>query len=134
MQKIESDEVDVYLLGYTLDEPTTNYRSIGTAPDYVTGSVSTTNNSPIVDGVGTSWLTSPGRGRCDVISICDQTPPPTCTTSTNIARGFAPLSQAERTTLVARAREAASDGRLEPFKSTQAFDGPHHQRQHGFRA
>ena len=59
----------------------TNYRSIGTAPDDSTGSVNTTNSSPIVDGVGTSWLTL-NRGRGDVISICDQAFP-TCTTSTN---------------------------------------------------
>ncbi|HEY6548109.1 MAG TPA: aldo/keto reductase [Vicinamibacteria bacterium] len=51
-----------------------------------------------------------------------------------IARGFVPMNEGERAALVARAKETASDGRLEAFKSTQNFDGPHHQRQHGFRA
>ena len=59
----------------------TNYRSIGTAPDDSTGSVNTTNTSPIVGGVGTSWQTI-NRGRGDVISICDQ-PAGSCTSSTN---------------------------------------------------
>src|SRR3972149_8239566 len=57
----------------------TNYRSIGTAPDDSTGSVNTTNSSPIVDGVGTSWLTL-NRGRGGGISTCDQAFP-TRTTS-----------------------------------------------------
>jgi len=26
----------------------------------------------------------------------------------------------------------AGDGRIELFKSTQLFDGPHHRKQHGF--
>jgi hypothetical protein len=51
-----------------------------------------------------------------------------------IARGFVPMSASEQTALVGRAREAAGDGRHEPFKSTQGFDGPHHRRQHGFPA
>lgn len=49
-----------------------------------------------------------------------------------IARGFQPMSDSERTTLLARVRQEATDGRHELFKSTQTFDGPHHRRQHGF--
>jgi len=30
-----------------------------------------------------------------------------------------------------RVKDAASDGRHERFKSTQFFDGPYHQKQHG---
>jgi predicted aldo/keto reductase-like oxidoreductase len=51
-----------------------------------------------------------------------------------LARGFEPMSETERTALVERVREVAGDGRFELFKSSQAFDGPHHRRQHGFRA
>jgi hypothetical protein len=61
--------------------PTVVYRSIGTAADDSTGTVSTTNSSTVVDGVGTSWLTI-NRGPGDVIGICDQAFP-TCTSSTN---------------------------------------------------
>lgn len=49
-----------------------------------------------------------------------------------LARGFKPLSDAERTALVERVRAVATDGRFELFKSSQSFDGPHHRRQHGF--
>lgn len=49
-----------------------------------------------------------------------------------LARGFKPLSDAERTALVERVRAVATDGRFELFKSSQTFDGPHHRRQHGF--
>jgi uncharacterized protein len=49
-----------------------------------------------------------------------------------LAREFSPMTPAEQAALVARAREAAGDGRFEPFKSTQEFDGPYHKRQHGF--
>jgi len=51
-----------------------------------------------------------------------------------LARGFKPLSEAERKALVERVREMAGDGRFELFKSSQTFDGPHHRRQHGFTA
>ncbi len=50
-----------------------------------------------------------------------------------IARDFSPMSEAEQQTLLAKVKEVAGDGRYEPFKSTQAFDGPHHRKQHGFR-
>jgi aryl-alcohol dehydrogenase-like predicted oxidoreductase len=48
-----------------------------------------------------------------------------------LARHFKPMSAAEQAALVARAENGAADGRYEPFKSTQEFDGPHHRRQHG---
>jgi uncharacterized protein len=49
-----------------------------------------------------------------------------------IARNFKPMPDAEKTTLLSRIREEASDGRHELFKSTKVFDGPHHRKQHGF--
>jgi len=49
-----------------------------------------------------------------------------------IARNFQPMAAAEKNALLARVKEQAADGRHELFKSTQAFDGPHHRRQHGF--
>jgi predicted aldo/keto reductase-like oxidoreductase len=49
-----------------------------------------------------------------------------------IARGFAPMPKAEADALLARMKEVAGDGRLEPSKSTQNYDGPYHRRQHGF--
>ena len=49
-----------------------------------------------------------------------------------IARNFKPMPEAEKTTLLSRIREEASDGRHELFKSTKVFDGPHHRKQHGF--
>ncbi len=49
-----------------------------------------------------------------------------------LARGFAPMSEAEKEALLARVRDVAGDGRYELFKSTVTFDGPHHRRQHGF--
>jgi aryl-alcohol dehydrogenase-like predicted oxidoreductase len=51
-----------------------------------------------------------------------------------LARTFVPLTEAEQATLVAQAAPAAADGRLELFKSTNEFDGPHHKRQHGVTA
>jgi len=48
-----------------------------------------------------------------------------------IARNFKPLSEAERKELLDRVKEVATDGRHERFKSTQFFDGPYHQKQHG---
>ena len=48
------------------------------------------------------------------------------------ARNFKPLSDAERTELLARVKDVAVDGRHELFKSTQRFDSPHHRKQHGF--
>jgi predicted aldo/keto reductase-like oxidoreductase len=48
-----------------------------------------------------------------------------------VARGLVPMSGAEQAELVARAKDAARQGRCEPFKSTTEFEGPHHKRQHG---
>jgi hypothetical protein len=36
----------------------------------------------------------------------------------------------EQAALVARTAPLAADGRLEPFKTTTEFEGPHHKRQH----
>jgi hypothetical protein len=44
------------------------------------------------------------------------------------------MSNEERTALISKVREIAGDGRHELFKSTQAFEGPHHLKQHGFAA
>jgi len=49
-----------------------------------------------------------------------------------LARNFQPMTRAEQQSLLERVREVAGDGRFELFKSTQAFDGGHHRRQHGF--
>jgi len=49
-----------------------------------------------------------------------------------IADNFKPMAKDETDSLLARVREVASDGRFEPSKSTQMFDGPYHRRQHGF--
>jgi len=49
-----------------------------------------------------------------------------------IARGFKPMSEAEKTTVLTKAEPVAGDGRHELFKSTKQFDGPHHRKQHGF--
>jgi uncharacterized protein len=51
-----------------------------------------------------------------------------------IARGFTPMPKAEVDALLARVKPLAGDGRLEPSKSTQFYDGPYHRRQHGFDA
>ena len=49
-----------------------------------------------------------------------------------IARAFKPLSQVDAEQLLSRVKDMAGDGRHELFKSTKAFDGPHHRKQHGF--
>ena len=54
--------------GAGLASYTVNLRSIGTALDYVTGTVNATLGSVIVDGVGTLWSTN-NRGRGDRITI-----------------------------------------------------------------
>jgi predicted aldo/keto reductase-like oxidoreductase len=48
-----------------------------------------------------------------------------------IARNFKPLSEKELNKLREKVKEVAGDGRHERFKSTQLFDGPYHQLQHG---
>jgi predicted aldo/keto reductase-like oxidoreductase len=47
------------------------------------------------------------------------------------ARAFKPLNETDQSKLLARVKEVAGDGRHERFKSTQFFDGPYHQKQHG---
>jgi hypothetical protein len=47
-----------------------------------------------------------------------------------VARGFVPMTANEQAALVARTAPLAADGRLEPFKTTTEFEGPHHKRQH----
>jgi predicted aldo/keto reductase-like oxidoreductase len=49
-----------------------------------------------------------------------------------VARDFKPMPQPEADALLARVKPLAGDGRLEPSKSTQLYDGPYHRRQHGF--
>ena len=49
-----------------------------------------------------------------------------------VARGFKPMSAEEKTRLLDRVKEVASDGRTELFKSTQRFDNNGHRKQHGF--
>jgi predicted aldo/keto reductase-like oxidoreductase len=49
-----------------------------------------------------------------------------------VARGFKPMTDADKEKLLTMAKPDAGDGRLELFKSTQTFDGPHHRRQHEF--
>ena len=49
-----------------------------------------------------------------------------------IARNFKPLQGGELQMLLAKVKPHAGDGRLERFKSTIDFDGPYHQKQHGF--
>jgi aryl-alcohol dehydrogenase-like predicted oxidoreductase len=49
-----------------------------------------------------------------------------------VANDFTPMPKDETAALLARVKPFAGDGRLEPSKSTQNFDGPYHRRQHGF--
>jgi predicted aldo/keto reductase-like oxidoreductase len=49
-----------------------------------------------------------------------------------IVREFRPLSDDERGAIEKRTLDLAGDGRFELFKSSKAFDGPVHRKQHGF--
>ena len=49
-----------------------------------------------------------------------------------IVRDFKPLDEQEREAIEARTMKLAGDGRYELFKSSKAFDGPVHRKQHGF--
>ena len=49
-----------------------------------------------------------------------------------IGRGFKPMADDQKAVLLSNVADQAGDGRYERFKSTQAFDGPHHRKQHGF--
>ena len=48
------------------------------------------------------------------------------------ARTFVPMTPAELKELETRVQPVAGDGRFEPYKSTQNYDGPYHREQHGF--
>jgi predicted aldo/keto reductase-like oxidoreductase len=48
-----------------------------------------------------------------------------------IARSLKPLEGNELQAILTRIKPVAGDGRHERFKSTQFFDGPYHQQQHG---
>jgi predicted aldo/keto reductase-like oxidoreductase len=48
-----------------------------------------------------------------------------------IARAFRPPEGEALERLLAKVKDVAGDGRHERFKSTQFFDGPYHQKQHG---
>jgi uncharacterized protein len=48
-----------------------------------------------------------------------------------IARNFKPPAETDLKKLTDRVKDVAGDGRHERFKSTQFFDGPYHQKQHG---
>jgi predicted aldo/keto reductase-like oxidoreductase len=48
-----------------------------------------------------------------------------------IARAFKQPAEGDLSNLLSRVKEVAGDGRHERFKSTQFFDGPYHQIQHG---
>lgn len=49
-----------------------------------------------------------------------------------IARAFKPLSRERLDAILAKAKPFAGDGRIERFKSTQAYDAGYHRKQHGF--
>jgi predicted aldo/keto reductase-like oxidoreductase len=49
-----------------------------------------------------------------------------------IVREFKPLSAAERAAIEGKTLAMAGDGRFELFKSSKAFDGAVHRKQHGF--
>lgn len=49
-----------------------------------------------------------------------------------IVRNFKPMTDDERRAIEDRTRPLAGDGRYELFKSSKAFDGPVHRKQHGF--
>jgi len=49
-----------------------------------------------------------------------------------LARNFKPMTKAEMDALRAKVKDVSGDGRMERFKSTKDYDGPHHRKQHGF--
>jgi len=49
-----------------------------------------------------------------------------------VARNFKAMSAARQEELRAQTKNVAGDGRFELFKSSKAFDGGYHQKQHGF--
>ena len=49
-----------------------------------------------------------------------------------IVRDFTPMSATEMAAVEDKVRKIAGDGRYELFKSSKAFDGQFHRKQHGF--
>ena len=49
-----------------------------------------------------------------------------------IVREFKPMTSEEMDAVELKVRPYAGDGRFELFKSSKAFDGPYHRKQHGF--
>ena len=49
-----------------------------------------------------------------------------------VARGFTPMSDAEKRALLAQCAPVAADGRFELYKSSKRHDGPVGRKQHGF--
>lgn len=49
-----------------------------------------------------------------------------------IARNYKEMAKASQEALLEQTKDLAGDGRFERFKSTTAFDGPYHRKQHGF--
>jgi len=49
-----------------------------------------------------------------------------------VGNTFTPMTPRERHDLQERVKAVSTDGRFEPSKSTQNYDGPYHRRQHGF--
>ncbi len=49
-----------------------------------------------------------------------------------IVRDFRPMTEDEMRAIETRTLKVAGDGRFELFKSSKAFDGPVHRKQHGF--
>lgn len=49
-----------------------------------------------------------------------------------VVRDFKPMTAEERASIESKTRVVAGDGRFELFKSSKAFDGPVHRKQHGF--
>jgi len=52
-------------------------------------------------------------------------------TNVALARTFTPMSQEEEGTILSKTKDAASDGKYEPFKTTRNFDGPIGRKLHG---
>ena len=95
-----------------------NYRSIGTAAAYTTGTISVTNGSASVTGSGTTWRTA-NRGRGDVITIpCPD--PPTCTGG--VAQSV--LATDSETQLRLASPFAGTTGAGTTYSITRAFGTP----------
>lgn len=47
------------------------------------------------------------------------------------ARNFKPMTEADLKSLIAKSEAAGAQGKFERFKTTRAFDGPYHRKQHG---